>query len=220
MYDQIKLFKDHLFSWRWFLIKLSPNLGIIFCAFFLKNVVKWNIFTKHILLIFGITLILLLILWLEFYQFFHIINFYSNLSWSFDSDEFLWNLEVEYRRTRLVNNFTMVCFLAKFWHVVFIFIFWIFFVLRVNETNRVRYMLLSANIQNFIIMYLLTWLYMFPWLKFALRNLMDLPYFWFLLNTRDLGIRVFFNDLKLFYFSFTNFIYFFPDALSNFYEGI
>jgi hypothetical protein len=49
---------------------------------------------------------------------------------------------------------------------------------------------------------------------------MDLPYFWFLLNTRDLGIRVFFNDLKLFYFSFTNFIYFFPDALSDFYEGI
>jgi hypothetical protein len=80
MYDQIKLFKDHLFSWRWFLIKLSPNLGIIFCAFFLKNVVKWNIFTKHILLILGITLMFLFILWLEFYQFFHIINFYSNLS--------------------------------------------------------------------------------------------------------------------------------------------
>ena len=85
------------------------------------------------------------------------------------------------------------------------FFFWIFFVLRVNEINRIRYMLLSSNIQNFIIMYILTWLYMFPWLKFLIKNFMDLPYFWFLLNSRDLGIRIFFNDIKLFYFSITNF---------------
>ena len=66
-------------------------------------------------------------------------------------------------------------------------------------------MLLSSNIQNFIIMYILTWLYMFPWLKFLIKNFMDLPYFWFLLNSRDLGVRIFFNDIKLFYFSITHF---------------
>ena len=205
MYDQMKLFKDHLFSWRLFLIKLMPNLGMIFCAFFLKNIIKWNMFSKHVILILIITFLFLFILWLEFYQFFHIINFYSNLSWNFDYEEFMWNLDIDYRRTRIVNNLTMICFLAKFWHVVFIFFFWIFFVLRVNEINRIRHMLLSSNIQNFIIMYILTWLYMFPWLKFLIKNFMDLPYFWFLLNSRDLGIRIFFNDIKLFYFSITHF---------------
>ena len=46
---------------------------------------------------------------------------------------------------------------------------------------------------------------MFPWLKFLIKNFMDLPYFWFLLNSRDLGVRIFFNDIKLFYFSITHF---------------
>ena len=201
MYDQMKLYKDHLFSWRWFIIKLLPGVTLIIIGYYVKNLIKWNIFTKQIWFILLITLILLYVLWLEFYQFFHIINFYSDFVWVFDYDEFLWNLELEFRRTRMANNYVAVCMMAKFWHLVFIFVFWVFFLLRINEINRVRYFLLSANLQNFIILYVMTWLYMYPWLKFLFRGLLDVPFYWFILNNRRIWLRIFFNDIKLYYFS-------------------
>lgn len=79
-----------------------------------------------------------------------------------------------------------------------------FFVLRVNELGRVRYPLLVANVQNFIIIYIMSWAYMYPWLKFVFRKYLDVPYYWFYLNGRELGIRVFFTDLKLFFYGVTN----------------
>jgi len=70
--------------------------------------------------------------------------------------------------------------------------------LRINEIERVRYTLLAANLQNFIILYIMSWLYMYPWLKFLGRKYLDLSYYWFFVNFRDLGVRVFFTDLYLF----------------------
>lgn len=200
MYDQIKIYKTHLFSWRWFLIKLLPSVAVILLGYYLQLTLKWNLFNKQNTVILTITLLLLYILWLEFYQFFHIISFFANITWSFDYDEYIWTLEMDSRRTRLANNYISVCLLLKFWHFVFIFLFWVFFVLRINELGRVRYPLLVANVQNFIIIYMMSWAYMYPWLKFILRKYLDVPYYWFYLNGRELGIRVFFTDLKLFFY--------------------
>ncbi len=214
MYDQIKLFKTHLFSWRLFLLKLIPVISLIILGYFLLLNLKWTNFSKQAPLLIILTLLLIYIFWLEFYQFFHIISYYGNLTWSFDSEEFLWNLDSEFKRTRIVNNTLTLCLIAKFWHLVFIFIFWIFFLLRVNEIGRIRYPLLSANLQNFIILYLMSWLYMYPWFKFLFRRHLETQYYWFFFNARRLGVRVFFNDLFLFfnsllnYFSFNNLIYF------------
>nr|YP_009512672.1 ymf68 [Uronema marinum]AXJ93364.1 ymf68 [Uronema marinum] len=197
MYDQIKLFKTHLFSWRLFLIKLIPVISLIILSYYLILSIKWTTFSKQVPFIVSITLILIYVFWLEFYQFFHIINFYENLVWSFDADEFLWNLDAEFKRTRIVNNVVTICLLAKFWHLVFIFVFWIFFVLRINEIGRIRYSLLAANSQNFIILYMMSWLYMYPWLKFAFRRHLETQYYWYFYNARRIGVRVFFNDLIL-----------------------
>lgn len=200
MYDQIKIYKTHLFSWRWFLIKLLPSVAVILLGYYLQLTLKWNLFNKQNTIILTITLLLLYILWLEFYQFFHIISFFANITWSFDYDEYIWTLEMDSRRTRLANNYISVCLLLKFWHFVFIFLFWVFFVLRINELGRVRYPLLVANVQNFIIIYMMSWAYMYPWLKFIFRKYLDVPYYWFYLNGRELGVRVFFTDLKLFFY--------------------
>lgn len=204
MYDQIKIYKTHLFSWRWFLIKLLPSVAIILLGYYLQLTLKWNLFNKQNTIILTITLLLLYILWLEFYQFFHILSFFGNINWNFDYDEYIWTLELDTRRTRLANNYIAVCLFAKFWHFVFIFLFWVFFVLRINELGRMRYPLLVANVQNFIIIYIMSWAYMYPWLKFIFRKYLDVPYYWFYLNGRELGIRVFFTDLKLFFYGLTN----------------
>ena len=201
MYDQIKLFKSHLFSWRLFLLKLVPVITLIILSYYLLLSLKWSTFSKQSLWIVVLTLLLIYVFWLEFYQFFHIINYYGNLVWDFDSESFLWNLEPEFKRTRIANNLVTICLLAKFWHLVFIFVFWIFFILRVAEIGRIRYPLMAANAQNFVILYILSWLYMYPWLKFLVRRHMETQYYWYFYNARRLGMRVFINDLKLFFIS-------------------
>lgn len=207
MFDQVKFFKTHLFSWRYFLLKIIfIALLIVLSSFCLLNL-KWNIFSKQSTIFFFITLFLTYIVWIEFYQFIHVINFYGYLIWNFDSDDRIWVLDVEFRRTRLVNNYVALCLLAKFWHLIFIYVFWVFFIIRSNEFKRYRYPFLSSNLQNFIILYTMSWLYMYPWFKYGLRRYLDYSYYWFFVNTRDLFVRIFFNDVKLFYFGFLNRIF-------------
>lgn len=206
MYDQMKLFKTHLFSWRWFLVKLIPSIFLILIGYYILLNMRWGLFFKQSTVIFLMTLVLILIVWLEFYQFFHIVNWYANFNWVYDYDEFLWSLEIEGRRTRLANNYAALCLMAKFWHLIFIFVFWVFFILRINEIERIRYTLLAANLQNFIILYIMSWLYMYPWLKFLGRKYLDISYYWFFSNFRDLGVRIFFNDLYLFILGLTNWL--------------
>ena len=200
MYDQIAVLKTHLFSWRWFLIKLIPVVALIIVGYITLLSLKWNLFAKNSILLLALTLILLYVVWLEFYQFFHVTNFYGNLVWNFDYDENLWTLDIESRKTRIANNYVSLCFMLKFWHLVFIFLFWVFFVLRVNEIKRARYPLFSANLQNFTILYLLSWIYMYPWFKFIMKHFMNYTYYWFYTNTRTLGLRVFLTDIKLVFF--------------------
>lgn len=236
MYDQIAVFKTHLFSWRWFLLKLIPVVALIIIGYVALLSLKWNLFAKNSALLLALTLILLYAVWLEFYQFFHIVNFYGNLVWNFDYDENLWTLDIESRKTRILNNYVSLCFMLKFWHLIFIFLFWVFFVLRVNEIKRVRYPLFSANLQNFLILYILSWIYMYPWLKFIVKHFMNYTYYWFYTNTRSLGLRVFLTDIKLVFFGLLdarnglqfNFLTFFTEmpffywiensSLTNFYN--
>ena len=207
MFDQICVFKAHLFSWRVFFIKIIPVVIIITLTYYLMVSVKFTPLNKqsHILLV--ITAILLYVVWLEFYQFFHILNFYGNLNWIYDVEEHVWTLEIEPIKTRQVNNFVMLLMVLKFWHIIFIFAMWVFFLLRVNELGRIRYPLLSANFQNFIILYIFAWLFMYPWFKFFFRKYLGMPYMWFIVNNRRVGARVFFNDITLVYYGVSKAIF-------------
>lgn len=202
MFDQIQVFKTHLFSWRSFLLKIFPLTVLLILGYFLLLSLKWNVLSKNSLLVTVITLIIVNTIWVEFYQFFHVVNFYGNFTWLYEADEKMWSLELEPRKTRTVNHYVMLLLILKFWHIVLIVAFWVFFILRGLEIGRLRYPLLSANLQNFLILYLFAWVNMFPWLKFILRRYMDMPYYWFYVNNRDLGYRVFFNDIKLLYYGF------------------
>lgn len=216
MYDQINIFKTHLYSWKFFLLKIFPIIILILSCYLLLVSIKWGVYGKQSIILLILTFFLSYLVWLEFYQFFHVVSFYGNLNWIYDIDDHTWSLELEPRRTRMVNHYVMLLFILKFWHIVFIYGFWIFFVLRCWETKRIRYPLLSANFQNFIILYIFAWVFMYPWFKFYFRKFLDIPYYWFYLNNRKLFIRVFFNDLKLIYygtvlkinnFSYINFFY-------------
>lgn len=204
MYDQSQIFKTHLFSWRLFLFKLLPLTFLIIISYLYLVSLKWNVFSKNIIILLILTLVLTYVVWIEFYQFFHIVNFYSNLFWVYDIQDHTWVLENEPRRTRMVNHYNALLMILKFWHIVFIYIFWIFSVLRWFELKRVRYPLFSANVQNFIILYLFAWVSMYPWFKFYFRKFLDIPYYWFYVNNRMYSLRIFTGDIKLIVYGFFN----------------
>ena len=218
MFDQISIFKSHLYSWKLFFLKIFSIVLLIIFSYLLLISLKWNIFSKHSIWLFFITFFLTYVVWLEFYQFFHVLNFYSNLNWIYDMDDHSWSLELEPRRTRIVNHYIMVLFILKFWHIVFIYSFWIFFTLRSLEIKRIRYPLLSANFQNFIILYIFTWVFMYPWFKFFFRKFLDTPYYWFYVNNRKLAFRVFFYDFKILYYGLLSFYDFTKIYKINYYN--
>jgi hypothetical protein len=51
---------------------------------------------------------------MEFYQLFHLMCCYGNISWVYDFGEHLWNLELEFKRTRIVNHYVTIGLIAKF----------------------------------------------------------------------------------------------------------
>jgi len=205
MFDQINILKTHLYSWRSFLLKLFPIILLVIFTYLFLLTIKWNVFNKSSVWLLIITMFLSYVVWLEFYQFFHVLNFYGNLNWVYDIDDHSWSLEQEPRRTRIVNHYIMLLFILKFWHIVFIYGFWIFFALRSLETKRIRYPLLAANFQNFIILYIFSWVYMYPWFKFFLRKFLDTPYYWFYINNRKLAFRIIFNDIKIIYYGLSRY---------------
>lgn len=184
MYDNAQIFKTHLFSWRYFMLKMFPVTLLIMLTYFVIMTTKWTTISKTDLFLTLITLLLVYISWLEFYQFFHVISYYGNFVWKINDDTSYWFLESELKRTRISNHFLTICLIAKFWHLVFALVFWMFFVLKSLEVGRVRYPLLVANYQNFIFVYILSWLYMFPWVKYACLKLMNTPYYWFFVNNK------------------------------------
>ncbi len=206
VYDNIQVYKTHFYSWRFFLIKVILSTFLIVLTYMLLLSLKWNTFTKTNNIALVITVILLYITWLEFYQFFHLMNCYGTSNWVYDFSEHLWNLELEFKRTRIVNHYVTIGLIAKFWHIVFAVVFWVFFILRGVESSRYRYPLLSANLQNFVIIYIMSWLYMYPWFKYISRKSLDMPYFWFFVNNRKLAVFLFFNDIKLYFFGLTDYI--------------
>jgi hypothetical protein len=199
MFDQGYLFKTHLFSWKLFLFKSILVVSLITYSYLLLLNLKWSTFNKNILTLLLLTALLIYFVWIEFYQIYWVSNFYANFSWFYDVDELLWSLEFDGRRTRILNHYIMVLFLLKFWHIIFIFICWIFFLLRATELENITYTLYSFNLQNFIILFLMTWLFMYPWFKHTYHWLAEIPYYWFYVDTHNSFYKILLNDSYVFF---------------------
>jgi len=197
-FDLIQLNKTRLYSWKFFIYKSFFVVLIIIMSYFVLVCAKWNTFSKLIIIVFAITATLTYVFWLEFYQFFYVLNWYGEISWFFDSEDKVWYAESVFKRARIVNHYTTICVIAKFWHIVFIYLFWVFFVLRSLEQKKISYILLSANLQNFIILYIMNWLLMYPWFKFIFRKFLTFNHKSFH-EFREYVCRGFYYDFILFY---------------------
>lgn len=172
-FDVLQLDKMRLYSWKNFLFKAFFVFLIIVLCYIALMSLKWNTFTQTSGYLLLITIFLTYVVWLEFYQFFYTVNWYGEAAWFFDLNDRIWYLDTSYKRTRIVNNYITICIIAKFWHIVFIYIYWVFFLLRSLESKSISYTLLSTNLQNFIILYIMNWILMYPWFKFLTRKFLD-----------------------------------------------
>ena len=207
MFDNSQVFKSHLFSWKLFILKIFPSTLLIISSYFLILTVKFSSNSKLDFFVIIVTFLLVYIFLVEFYQFFHVISYYNNLVWKLSEDSLYWYLENDLKRTRINNHFITICLIAKFWHIVFTIIFWLFFILRNLEMNRIRYPVLVANFQNFVFIYILAWIYMFPWFKYVFLKLFNTPYYWFFLNNKRNFVYIFIHDLNLIIINLTTDLY-------------
>lgn len=201
MFDQSHILKTHLFSWKLFLIKSLLSLCLILYSYTLLLNFKVSTFSKNIVPFCFITVLLLYLVWLETYQIYWVSNFYANYSWIFDPEEFIWSLEWDGRRTRILNHYIMILFILKFWHIVFILGCWVFFLLRSNELDRLSYALYSFNFQNFIILFLMLWLFMYPWFRQLYHWSVEIPYYWFYVDTHSTFFQNVVYDVYTFYYN-------------------
>jgi hypothetical protein len=194
-YDNAQFMKNFTYPWRLFIQETSTLVFIIIIARYallrLKDISTFKLYT----IITVITVLFLTMTWSEFYQFYYVLNHYNALDWTFDEDTFTWSMELETKKTRILLHFITICIVAKFWHFIFILAFWIFSVSRWLQTDRIHYSLFSANLQNFVILYLLNWIVMYPWFKYTFRRHLYKNYTWMYTNFRNTGTRIFFIDI-------------------------
>jgi hypothetical protein len=204
MYDNIEFFKNYTYPWRFFLTENSIVLAIIAMSYYMLVRIKDVTVRKLYIGIYIVTILYIYLTYIEFYQFYYTVSFYNPTLWVFDYEDNKWTIELETtqsRRTRVMLHFVTICLIAKFWHFVFIVVFWAFSVSKWVELNSVSYQLMGANLQNGIILYLLNWVVMFPWLKVVFRKFLYRHYRWLYSNFRANGLRAVFQDITSYLYS-------------------
>ena len=194
-YDNPQFMKDFTYPWRLFTQESSMLIFIIIIVRYalirLKEISVFKLYTVVLIT----TILFLSMAWGEFYQFYYVLNHYNALDWVFDEDTNTWSMDFETKKTRILLHFITICIIAKFWHFIFILGFWIFSVSRWLQAGKIHYSLFSSNLQNFVILYLLNWIVMYPWFKYAFRRHLYKNYTWMYTNFRNTGSRVFFIDI-------------------------
>ena len=123
---------------------------------------------------------LLYVYLIESYQFFYTITFFFENIWNYNYDLNLWCLEVETPKLRVKHQYSILILIAKYWHFIFIFLMWLFYIFKNFEQVRVLYTFTGVNIQNLIILFWLNVLFISQWIKWTVRRFWDATYYWFI----------------------------------------
>lgn len=201
MYDYSSLNQEYLLS----LHSISLNiillsLVIYFMYFTMLRINLNNWFQLNFYLII-ISVFIFFSFFLETYQFYYVISTFNERLWVFNEDENLWSLDIENPILRVKQDYLLVCLIAKYWHFLFIFLSWVFFLIKSFEKKKVTIVLFGVNVQNMIILYALNFACYLQWFKWIYRRFFDLPYTWFMTNIDSKFFVKFFSEAKLIFIS-------------------
>jgi len=196
MYDYTNLNQEFLLNLKnTYKNMILISLCIYFCFILILNN-NFLTYYQNIILLFLISLIIFYMLYIESYQFTYIILKFSEKEWTFDEIEKLWILEFEQNIFRVKQQYFILCLIAKFWHFIFIFVSWFFFIIKCFEINKINYTLLSFNVQNIIILYILNLLCSIQWAKYITKKFLEITYYWFYIQYDEKIILLLLYEIK------------------------
>lgn len=182
-YDYASYNNDFLFSLPAYYFNALFLIIIIFLLYYLLLNLLGFSYSVVLFWTSTISIIVFYIFFIETYQFYYVLTAFKEITWVFSVEEGTWVYDVEAPRLRVKHQYLLMCLIAKYWHFLFIFISWVFFLMKSFEMQRVTYTLLAVNLQNFIILYMLNILFIAGWVKWLVRRYGDIVYFWFFINT-------------------------------------
>lgn len=204
MYDYSSLNQEYLVSLQTISFNVIVLSMVIYFMYFILlrvNSTSWQQLNAHLLLV---SLFIFFSFFIETYQFMYVISTFNERLWLFNEEENLWSVEVDNPILRTKHQYLLVCLIAKYWHFLFIFLSWVFFLMKSLERKKITYALLSVNIQNFIILYALNFVCYIQWFKWIYRRFFDMPYTWFLTNNDTKITFRFCSELYLYTINYFN----------------
>jgi len=174
----------------------------IWLSFFLLLSINYYIYFQNLLILIIIFLIIVYMLYIESYQFVYIISTFVDKEWIFDEIQNLWVLEIEQNNLRVKQQYFVLCLIAKYWHFIFIFISWSFFLVKSLEVKNISITSLGFNTQNLIILSVLNLLCLVQWIKIFFKKFLEITYSWFFIEYDE---KFFITLLYEFYTILNNF---------------
>ena len=202
MYDYSSLNQEYLISLHVAGVNVIILSLIIYLMYFTMLRINSNSWTQLNLYLMIISLFIFYSFFIETYQFYYVLSTFNERFWNFNEEENLWVVEIDNPILRTKHHYLLVCLIAKYWHFLFIFLSWVFFLIKSFERRKITYVLFAANLQNIIILYVLNFACYLQWFKWVYRRFADLPYTWFMTSIdTKLLFRLFF-ELKLLFLRF------------------
>lgn len=184
----------------------------IYLGFILILNLNFLVYYQTIAILTTISLIVVYSLYIESYQFAYILNIFSDNSWVYSDHEHLWTLEIEENNLRTKQQYFILCLVAKYWHFIFIFISWFFFLIKSLESSKITITLLGYNVQNLLILYILNLMCLAQWVKFLFKKFLEITYYWLFIQYDE---KFFVNFVYELWNTFIYFFYF-KEFSSNF----
>lgn len=183
MYDYSSINQEYLVSLTSIyssLVILSFIIYLMYTTLLLLNYTTWAQQSVYLLII---TVFVFFTFFIETYQFYYLLNSFSEKIWFFNEELNIWLLTQDNPIIRCKHYYLMIYLIAKYWHFLFIFLSWVFFMAKNIEKRSTNYVLFGANLQNLILLFILNISCYAQWLKWFYRRFYDMPYKWFFINS-------------------------------------
>lgn len=179
MFDYANLNQEYLLQIRISYKSMMWLTFIIYLCLILIVNLNYKTYYQNILLLMFISLCVFYTLYIESYQFVYVFSLLQNRVWTFDDTDQTWSFENEQNNIRTKQQYFILCLVGKYWHFIFIFISWFFFLIKSLEVNKINITLLSYNTQNIVILYWLNLICLIQWVKVFYKKFFELSYSWF-----------------------------------------
>lgn len=197
MYDYSAINQEFLVSLQVIFVNIVLLSVVIYFMYFTLLRINSNSWTQLNVYLLVISVFVFFSFFLETYQFYYVISSFNERLWVFNEEENLWMIDIENPILRTKHQYLFVCLIAKYWHFLFIFLSWVFFLIKSFERRKVTYVLFGANLQNMVLLYVLNFACYIQWFKWLYRRFFDLPYTWFFTNIDNKFFFRLFFEIKL-----------------------